>query len=629
MIRQPRKPAKPARDGISRRDFLDGLPLALGLAFRGPSLASARQPGRVFYPPRLTGLRGSSEGSFETAHALRDGDLKAAASASKSKDPRYDLVVVGAGISGLASAMLFRKKEGSAARVLILDNHDDFGGHARRNEFEVRGRTLLGNGGSQSLDSPSEWSEVARALLTDLGVKTERFHDAFDTSFYSRRGLGLSVFFDRETFGEDRLVKDYATENRSWTNFFSQTPLPPETRAALVRVHEDRSDWLASLSRDEKRERLSRMSYERFLREFGGLDAAGTAFFRAHTHDLFGLGTDAVSALDCLEAGDDFGRAYPGLTALGLDEGGGADEPYIFHFPDGNASIARLLLAKMRPDVARLGRDPMADVVTAAFDYASLDKAGASPRVRLRSTVTRIRNVAASGGGGVEVEYVEGGERHVVRAQACIYAGWSSMAHHVIPDLPARQKDALAESVKVPLVYVNVALRNWTSWMSARTHRIFCPGAYFSTAMLDFPVSLGAHAFPKDPKDPIVAFLVRTPCAPGLPAKTQHRAGRAELLETSFAAFEREIRSQLSRMLGPHGLDPKRDILGITVNRWAHGYTYEGNSLFDPDLPPERAPHVLGRQPLGRIALAGCDAGGRAFADTAIDEAHRAVEEIL
>jgi spermidine dehydrogenase len=159
-------------------------------------------------------------------------------------------------------------------------------------------------------------------------------------------------------------------------------------------------------------------------------------------------------------------------------------------------------------------------------------------------------------------------------------------------------------------------------------HQIEAPGSYHTYVALDFPVNLGEYRFPSKPEEPMVLFMIRTPCKPGLPQREQHRAGRAELMRTPFAIFERNIRDQLGRMLGPMGFDPARDIDGITVNRWAHGYAYGYNSLFDPDWSEEETPWVAGRKPFGRITIANSDAGGQAYTDTAIDQAYRAVSEL-
>ena len=111
--------------------------------------------------------------------------------------------------------------------------------------------------------------------------------------------------------------------------------------------------------------------------------------------------------------------------------------------------------------------------------------------------------------------------------------------------------------------------------------------------------------------------------------RDQFRAGRMELMETPFLKFERNVRDQLGRMLGSAGFDPARDIEGITVNRWAHGYAYTPNTLFDPEWKEEEKPWVIGRKPFGRIAIANSDAGASAYSDVAIDQAWCAVGEIL
>jgi spermidine dehydrogenase len=215
-----------------------------------------------------------------------------------------------------------------------------------------------------------------------------------------------------------------------------------------------------------------------------------------------------------------------------------------------------------------------------------------------------------------------------VRADACVLACYNGMIPYLCPELPQTQKAALAYGVKAPLVYTHVALRNWTSFQKLGVHQIVSPGSYHSYVALDFPVSLGQYAFPSKPEDSMVLFMLRTPCQPGIPQLDQHRAGRYELMQTPFSTFERNIRDQLARMLGSSGFDPARDIQGITVNRWAHGYAHEYNSLFDPDWAEGEQPWVVGRKPFGKIAIANSDAGASAYTDAAIDQAYRAVQEL-
>jgi spermidine dehydrogenase len=203
------------------------------------------------------------------------------------------------------------------------------------------------------------------------------------------------------------------------------------------------------------------------------------------------------------------------------------------------------------------------------------------------------------------------------------------MIPYLCPELPASQKTALHSLIKTPLVYTSVAIRNWQSFAKLGIQRVYAPGGYHSSFGLNPKVDIGKYRSVESPSDPILVHMTRTPCKPGLPEHEQNKAGRAELLATPFATFERNIRDQLGRTLGAGGFDPARDIEAITVNRWPHGYAPEYNPLFDPELPPEKRPNVVGRAPFGRISIANSDAGGAAYTDSAILQADRAVNELL
>ena len=240
----------------------------------------------------------------------------------------------------------------------------------------------------------------------------------------------------------------------------------------------------------------------------------------------------------------------------------------------------------------------MEDVVTARADYSKLDVEGAPVRIRLNTTAMHVQH---SGNGEaaktVEIAYMRGMKLQSIQAKHCVLACYNMMIPYICPELPEKQREALSYLVKTPLVYTHVALRNWTAFAKLGVHQIVAPGAYHTYTALDFPVSIGEYTFPSKPEEPMVLFMLRTPCRPGLPMSEQFRAGRIELMETPFAKFERNIREQLWRMLGIAGFDPQQDIEGITVNRWAHGYAYTPNSLFDPDWKEEEKPWVIGRRP--------------------------------
>jgi len=612
--------------GITRRDFMNGVALAIvGSGSLEPAGAapSAAAPGPAgIYPPTLTGLRGSHIGSFETAHRLRDGAPFDLSGAQVSE--HYDLVVVGGGISGLASAYFYRQRRPDA-RILILDTNDDFGGHAKRNEFYVDGKLVIGYGGTQSIDSPKhQWGRVARDLLKDLAIDIERFDSAFDQEFYSRWGLQHAVFFKREVFGTDRLVRrpfgawgefnENAADENSLREYLAQMPISERARAQLFEMCWSDRDVLAGHGAAQRREILEHTSYRDFLRRYWNADDDVLKFLQTRTHDLWAIGIDAVPASETLN--------LPGLKAQRASFAAEQPEPYIYHFPDGNASIARMLVRKLIPGVAP-GRT-MDDIVLARFDYTQLDRPDQPARIRLNSTVVEARNVAH----GVEAAYVTGGNVFRVAARHCILACYQAMIPYIAPETTEIQRMALHQNVRAPLVYVNVIARDWQPWHKLGVAYIENPGGTFA-AYLDFPVSMGGYRFSADPSQPICIHLIHTPTAAnqGLNMREQYRAGRARLYATSFADFEREIRDELGRMLGPAGFDFDRDVTAITLNRWPHGYAYTPTPLYDdPTHQAEIAKQA--RRKLGRIAIAGSDSGWDAYTHIAIDQAHRAVLEL-
>jgi spermidine dehydrogenase len=627
---------------ITRRDFVQGVAVGSagllaaawlpGCGQQQPSLPMAAQDRPGYYPPRLTGLRGSHPGSFENAHALRDGK---AMPAPIELDEQYDLIVVGGGISGLAAAYFYRTALPDA-RVLVLDNHDDFGGHAKRNEFELGGRVQLLNGGTFLIDSPRPYSAVADGVLKAIGIDAAALEPLFhkqDPGYYDWHGSGdTGLFFDRETFGADHLAVGF--RHRPWRQFLAGAPLSEAAKRDVERLETTSRDYLPGLSSTDKKRKLMKMSYRDYLRDLVRVDPQVLALYQTQTQGLWGVGIDAVSALDCWGVGlsgfkglklDPGSIPGMGFTPAGYADTGGSVR---VHFPDGNATIARGLVRKLVP--AAVPGSGIEDLVTARVDYARLDRPGEPVRIRLSSTAIRVQNDGAPAEArGTRVTYMRDGRALAVRARECVLAGYNMMIPYLLPELPEAQRRALHELVKTPLVYTSVALRNAQAFAKLGVRRIFAPGGYHTGMTLNARLDFGGYHSARTPDQPQLLWMERTPCKPGLSEHDQNRAGRAELLATSFETFERNIRDQLGRMLGAGGFDPAADITAITVNRWPHGYAPEHNSLWEPELPQDQTPQVVGRARFGRITIANSDSGGGAYTDVAIDQARRAVDELL
>jgi spermidine dehydrogenase len=633
---------------ITRRDFINGVAVTAGAAMMPWHLSASsteRQNAPNYYPPALTGMRGSHPGSFDAAHALRDGTFWDTAGKPEDTGESYDLIVVGGGISGLAAAHFYRKSVGNDARILILDNHDDFGGHAKRNEFRVNNAFRLGFGGTFSIESPAPYSAVAKGVIEELGIDVPSYPKYFDKNLYRSLGLKPKIFFDKETFGTDKLVinfnprgggesEDTETETpKRLKLFLAEAPISEQAKHDLLSLYESPKDYFPGHTSDEKKAKLARISYADFLRKIAGVHEDLVKLYQTLPHGLFGVGIDAVSAQDA------WGFDLPGLQGMNLDPTPGKGmnrdaipneeaEAYFFHFPDGNASIARLLARKLVPDAIPGGSMP--DVVLSKANYAKLDHSKSPVRIRLNSTAVRVRHLGeASSAKEVEVAYARGGKVYTTRAKNAVLACWHVVIPYICQELPDKQKGALASAQKVPLLYTNVALRNWTSFQKVGANSVYAPGMYHSMFNLDLPVSIGGYECSHRPEEPIVVHMMKAACHPGLPAREQHTMGRIELYETTFETMERKIREQLARTLGAGGFDPARDIAAITVNRWPHGYAYEYNSLFDSFwLEGGETPCEVARKPHGRIAIANSDAGAYAYTDEAINQAYRAVGEI-
>ncbi|MCH8072899.1 MAG: NAD(P)-binding protein [Proteobacteria bacterium] len=616
---------------ISRRDFLNGVALsvAAGSSLSPIELLAMTAREGTPYPPALTGLRGSHPGSFEVAHALSRSGATWPRPDSQTDDT-YDLVVVGGGISGLSAAFFYRQRVGPDAKILILDNHDDFGGHAKRNEFDVDGRKLICYGGSQSIDTPGHYSSASSQLLKDVGIETGRFYDYFDRQYFRNRDLGRAIYFSREEYGADSVQPNVTrlfggADAHDIAQIVNNYPLSDASRKSMLRLLTNEDDYLEGSSRAEKIDAMRAMNYTGFLKKKAGVTPEVATVFRDTIKGLWGVGWDALSALEAFRLG------MPGTHGLGIgaleNEPAGRDEPYIFHFPDGNAGVARSLVRQLIPDA--VPGHTMEDLVLSRVDYDLLDRKSNSTRIRLNSTAVKVGHV--DGDRHVDVTYVQNGEVHRVRGKHSILACYNEMVPHLCSEVPEKQKEAIAYATKVPLVYISIAVRNWKAFENLGYSSFYIPqGILMHSFGMDFPVSMGGYDFTQDSGEPTVIHGTYVPTAPdqGLKAREQHIAGRKKLYEQTFDELERDIVRQMSGALEGGGFDAQRDIAALTVNRWPHGYAYEYNDYADPpEFNRYNGPHLAGAAQIGRISIANSDASGYAYVNGAIDAADRAVNE--
>jgi spermidine dehydrogenase len=582
----------------------------------------------VDYPPTLTGMRGNHPGSFEVSHALAWGGEKPVAHLKLAE--HYDLVIVGAGVSGLAAARFYQKRMGSDARILLLDNHDDFGGHAKRNEFHEGGRMLLGVGGSVNLENPGDYSEMAKGILDELGIDLEAMKTNIGEFSILSSDTGTALAFPGAE-GHVAVVgkwSEFMLGIGDYESAVRALPMPEAEQDKLIELFSGEVDYLSDLSLSEKQSYVESVSYGQFLTERVGLARETVSIFYPVPKLIYGPAGLRVSVMEAFYLGCPGVQGMSWLSELAEQLVAAITSPdqSSLYFPDGNASVARLLVHKLIPTVAPDTKG-FEDIATSRFDYGALDRADQAVRLRLNSTVVGVQETSNN---TVVVDYVQDGSAVSVTGDHCVLACYNGAIPYLCPDLPESQKEALNYGVKVPLVWTNVVLENGHAWSKLGVGSVSCPDDPYVVMTVAPPTTTGGHQPPRGPDDPMVVFLLGVPDLTVTGTENSRelcRMARHKVYATNFDTYEQEIRDQLQGVLGEYGFHHETDIRAITVNRWPHGYAYEYMSLDDPEWPEGLAPHEIGRAQFGRISIANSDSEAYAYLDAAIDAGWRAVEE--
>jgi spermidine dehydrogenase len=623
-------------DSITRRDFLGSTLLASGAL-----LLESITPAQLVAGDEFTGYGGVGEYSrsngntlavLEAGHTIRDGLYEPLPKDVIDTGESYDCVIVGGGISGLAAALFFQRQARPGATCLVLENHPIFGGEAKQNEFLVDGRRLVAHQGSAIYQLHPANSFIAQ-FYDSIGLKAQKLdyqqwagpgpEMPLSQTPYEAIGLehGQYGFWFGAQFGQKsgRWLIDPVGKN------LNGAPISEETRTQWLR-------WLKSTPVDGDRfvhpkiegdatsRYLDSITLEQHYMERFGLNRETVRTFLSPVEGGgAGLGPDALSAYSEYA----FEMLHP------LTGEGSRDQM----FPGGNTTIARLIVKALIPgaiDGPGAGPDAVTTVTTNSINFAALDTAQSSARVRLSSTAIRLQHDREAGkSSSVLISYLKNGKLYRVKAGAAVLAGGSWTSKHIVADLPESHRTAYAEFHRSPCLMANVALRNWRF-----LHKMGISGCRWFEGIGNYvevrKLALTGIADSKiGPDSPIVLSMKILYSYPGRSTEEQGNLGRAELLGTSFRQYERRIREQFTEMFAASGFDAQRDIAGIILNRWGHAYLSPQPGFFFGREGRPAPRETLRKAPFGRIAFANTDLAGAMDHRYSILEAQRAVGQLL
>jgi spermidine dehydrogenase len=605
---------------ISRRDFMNATLVASGGALLGglTPMQLMAQMGK----DNWTGYGGvgdyaeSHGNTFDVmtaGHQIRDHVFANPAAQADDTGEVFDFVVVGGGLSGLASA-LYVRQHAPKATCLVLENHPIFGGEAKRNEFEVDGETVIAPQGSDHFATPHPGTPIAD-FYESIGVDAAKFEYQAWKGSSPEIPVGRSFEHIRPPYGIYFGASFGGQSNGMWVvdpwgRKLEGAPMSASMRAEILKYRE-----LGAKPGPENPHELDAMTMEAYMmQKFGLSQEAIRKFLMPGPGDGYGIGPDALSAYAYGFAGDPMNYG---------------DDTQLQSFAGGNGGFARHMVKTLLP-ASISGPRTLEAVSRGRVNFAALDQAGEASRIRLGSTVVRVEHEGAPEKSEfVRITYTREGKVYRLKARAVVMAGGSWTTKHIVIDLPAQQREAYAQFLRSPCMLVSVALRNWRFLYKRGISGAFWYGGFGEYGSVRKLPTFATDTKTMGPDSPIVMTVKALYLKPGLPMAEQQNAGRAELISTSFREYERRVREQLTEMFASTGFDAKRDVAGIVLNRWGHAYcSPQPGFFFGKDGQP--APReILRRAPFGRIAFANTDLSGDPGHHTAVFEGQRAASQLV
>lgn len=573
-------------ENVSRRDFLNGALLGTGAALSGnlsPRMIFSQESGD------RERWSGNTEDVFAAGHAVRDGVYDDPNLTASDTGEVYDLLVVGGGFSGLAAAHYFNQIKGSGGKALVLENHGMFGGNARRDTFNIDGRTLHAPQASivaQDLPPAFAMPSAVEPLFEQIGVQLNDIKIPAEASAFS-------VFSDENTDGQAP----------KWYPNIMEAPITESERKDLMEFFGTIMPFYQNPGWQEELLRLDKFSFKDYVEK----ERNWNHLFRLMQPDLavfFSL-PEKVSA------------------AAVFAQFGGGPRP-LYCFPGGNSGFLRHLMKALIPD-SIAGNNVTSEIIKMEPNLAALDRKGNSVRVRLGATVVRVEHEGQPESAElVRVTYRKEGKLYRSHARGVIMAGGGYITRHVVRDLPPENHAAYGKFKYAPILQINVGLNNSLGLDRAGLNFFASYRNGFGSGLYLYEKMSAAGLDPKrNPDRPNVIGMAVPMLYPELSISEQTSKGRLEMLETSFKAYERKTRQELERLLGPSGFDPKRDISGIAVSRWGHhGYLFPYPGIYN-DGAVEAA-----RKSYGRIAFAHTDLDRFSHMMGAIRHGYRALKDL-